>query len=912
MTIAWLLWLPGTGFSETQFLSVLPGLERGPRFTHCFPYNPQLSPDQLRPYLESESWEAIAEGPINHGFTTQECWLHTHIRNVADEPLTVVVSTDQALLDWAEMVVLDSANDRIIDRQRTGLSVAYVNWPVPNQNPSFILTIPAGAHWQLVWRARSAFSVQLDTRFSLERDFYSRQEMMLGMHSLFFGAMLVMVVYNLFVYFAVREKVYLLYVFWSSTMTLFQLLYWGFGQRFLWPYSDEFSRVAMITLLPFAIIFGPWFTRTFLNLGVLNARGDLVMQLISGSGVMVLFGVLFISHYYLVPVATLLIQLMVAIIAVISIRRLRAGDRSALYFTLSWLCFILGSSMMALSKFGLLPVTLWTENLVEVGTTLEVVLLSLALAERIKMLKSEGQKAKDEQARAEFEASKARELSQTKSDFLAAMSHEIRTPMNGVLAMADLLRYSKLPPEPASYVETIFQSTKSLLTVINDILDYTRIESGKLEFDPIEVDVEALVDECIMLFSVQSRNCNLPLIVSIDRTVPLTLKLDPVRVKQIINNLLGNAFKFTEQGSVKLSLYMQAPGGSLVIEVEDTGIGMTQEEQGRLFKEFSQADRSIVRRYGGSGLGLVICKKLAELMGGGIDMFSQEGKGSRFIVSLPVPHTNLASPEVNGLQGKRALVVESEGLVRESYQRLLQRWGLEVTVASCLGIKEQLAEQDVLILGGSCASECERIADLKALPPVLQLGVSYVDLSRQGTQQAHFLHTPVVLKKLRHELLLLLAPEQVAPVQRRSGLCDGRWSDLQVLVAEDNPVNQLVVRRLLEKLNIAPTMVDDGRQAFDYATVNPVDIILMDCDMPVMDGYQATAAIRESGLDGIWIIGLSAKAAEDEVKQALASGMNAYLPKPVMLEQLRDVIRQSAPVSRLQTAASQQVSGGRQ
>ena len=133
-----------------------------------------------------------------------------------------------------------------------------------------------------------------------------------------------------------------------------------------------------------------------------------------------------------------------------------------------------------------------------------------------------------------------------------------------------------------------------------------------------------------------------------------------------------------------------------------------------------------------------------------------------------------------------------------------------------------------------------------------------------------------------------------------------------MLVAEDNPVNQLVVRRLLEKLNIAPTMVDDGRQAFDYATVNPVDIILMDCDMPVMDGYQATAAIRESGLDGIWIIGLSAKAAEDEVKQALASGMDAYLPKPVMLEQLRDVIRQSAPVSRLQTAASQQVSGGRQ
>ena len=416
-----------------------------------------------------------------------------------------------------------------------------------------------------------------------------------------------------------------------------------------------------------------------------------------------------------------------------------------------------------------------------------------------------------------------------------------------------------------------------------------------------------------MLFSVQSRNRNLPLIVSIDRDVPLSLKLDPVRVKQIINNLLGNAFKFTERGSVKLSLYLlhtEAPGQNhLAIEVEDTGIGMTEEEQGRLFKEFSQADRSIVRRYGGSGLGLIICKKLAELMGGEIALRSQEGKGSRFIVSLPVAETPLASPVVSGLQGKKVMVVESEGLARESYRRLLQRWGMEVTIASCLSGNDQLRQYDLLVLGGSCASECARIEGMSQVPAVLQLGVRYVDLSRKGKMQAHFLHTPVVLKKLRQELLLLLAPEQATVVQRRHGLSDAGWSELQVLVAEDNPVNQLVVRRLLEKLNISPVIVDDGRQAVDYACSNPVDLVLMDCDMPVMDGYQATKSIRDSGLENIWIIGLSAKAAEEEVQQALDSGMDAYLPKPVMLEQLREAIQNSAPVSRLQAKSSKSVSG---
>ncbi|WP_290582816.1 hybrid sensor histidine kinase/response regulator [Ketobacter sp.] len=906
-----LLWIPLYAGADHQQPLGVPGLQQAPRYSHCFPSEPgsdhtPIKYTQVQHQLHTAPWQPAVQGPLNHGFTTRECWVHTRLRNTGDAPLALVISTDYALLDWVEMLVLDPNAERIVERQRTGLSVPYSQWPVPNQNPSFLLRLPAGAERLVVWRAQSAYGMQLNTRISSESDFYSRQEMMLGIHSLFFGAMLVMVVYNLFVFFAVREKVYLLYVFWSGTMTLFQLVYWGFGQRFVWPHSDEFSRLAMAGLLPVAIFFGPWFTRTFLGLGFLNLKDNLLLGGISALGVIMLLALGLVDHYYLVPVYTVLIQCMVLLIAVISIRRLRAGDRSALYFLLAWVCFILGVSLMAMSKFGVLPVSLWTEHMVELGTTLEVVLLSLALAERIKMLKLEGQKAKNDQIRAEFEASKARELSQTKSEFLATMSHEIRTPMNGVLAMADLLRHTRLAPEPASYVDTIFQSTKSLLTVINDILDYTRIESGKMEIDPVPVTVESLVDECVMLFSVQSRQSHLPLVISVDPAVPATLFLDPVRVKQIINNLLGNAFKFTEQGQVTLNLFLQeaTPGGGslLAIAVEDTGIGMSEQEQRRLFQAFAQADRSIVRRYGGSGLGLIICKKLAELMGGDIAMSSREGEGTRFVVSLPFTQIHWHSPQVAELKGRRALLVGADGEVRRGYECLLQRWGLQVEGVSGLEPDADTAQQDIIVFCGVDACAGEGIERWSGAPPMLQLGDPAV--AGHKPAQVNSLPAPVTMKMLREEVIRLLAPGRVKAASPLRAPADRRWQALRLLVAEDNPVNQLVVQRLLQKLNVTPEMVDNGRQALDYARQHPVDIILMDCDMPVMDGCRATTAIRQAGLNEVWIIGLSAKAASDEVQSAMDCGMNDYLTKPVMLHQLREAIGRSAPVVQLESSSS--------
>lgn len=895
---ALLLWLPGMVFAQYEPVANVPGLESGVVQIHCMAPDPELSTSHTVSRAGTLPWVITRDNPVNLGFTSNECWFRTHLRNQSALPLKIIINTGYALLERVELVVVDQRSGAVLQALRSGTSIPFVEWPVENQSPSFFLELPADADWRLIWRIRSAYSLQFYQIIHLERDFYTSQEWWLAIHCLFFGAMLVMMAYNLFVYFAVREKSYLFYVLWALPMTSFQLVYWGFGKRFLWPESVGFAPVAMAFLLPFIVIFGPWFARAFLQLNQLSPKDDRLLKVISLLGVVLFVSLFFVSYYYVVPVQTVVILLMMISIAVICFRCLRLRDKSALYFTIAWVVLIIGTSFMAMNKLNLVPLAPITEHLVELGTFLEVTLLSLALAERINMLKLERQQSEGERVRAEFKAIKARELSQSKSEFLAAMSHEIRTPMNGVLAMADLLRYSKLPPEPASYVDTIYQSTSSLLTVINDILDYSRIEAGKVEIDPVAVVIEDLLDECIMLFSVQSRNKDIPLLVSIAADVPAVLKLDAVRVKQILNNLLGNAFKFTEQGQVIVNVScapedeLGVPG--LQIEVVDSGIGLTKAEQEKLFQSFSQADKSIVRRYGGSGLGLTICKKLIELMHGRIELVSRQGEGSLFRVLLPIEPVSNQAIEAD-LANKVVLLAEPDGVVRDQLCTLFQRWGMQVTLLQSTDATDQnMPAGDVLVLCSNCLPMFED--GLKSMPrlPMVVMGKSLLDETLLRQYRATFLHMPVVLKKLKSALIMAINPsasagEAMTPV---SVIAAEDWSEVKVLVAEDNPVNQLVVQRLLGKLNIEPIISHNGQEAVTlYESLPVVDVILMDCDMPVLDGYQATQKIRAlPGMGKPWIIGVSANATQEEVDLALASGMNAYVPKPVTLQQLQQAI----------------------
>ena len=369
-----------------------------------------------------------------------------------------------------------------------------------------------------------------------------------------------------------------------------------------------------------------------------------------GIGVALLLAAPFVSRELLIPVAVLAILAMDFGILLVGLLRTQAGDPDARVFTLAWLCFLIGAAAMSLNKYGVVPRNSFTENLLQVGVFLEVVLLSLALARRINRLKEAHALSVRDKAVAEMDAFKAGARNQAKSEFLATMSHEIRTPMNGIIGMTDLLRRTTLSGQQAQYVDTIYQSTQSLVTVINDILDYSRIESGKLELEYQEVDVEHLVDDCVRLFSLRASETRVPLYTFIDSRVPQRIHTDPSRVKQVLTNLLSNAYKFTDQGQVALHLSVRQPPDNqgqcvMMLEVVDTGIGLDEAQQQNLFQVFSQGARGNRHKSQGAGLGLTICKRLTELLGGEIGVSSSLGRGATFWIT-PVSYTHLTLPTI--------------------------------------------------------------------------------------------------------------------------------------------------------------------------------------------------------------------------------------------------------------------------
>ncbi len=892
-------------FSVNSFAQSVPGvshisgLQAAELLSVCRTYEPNLNQQKALILQKDLQWKPVKNIPVNIGFTSQECWFKTHVTNYSEQTLQLILSAGYSLLERADLLIADLDATVVFDHQQAGTHIPFHKWAVQNHTPAFNLALPASEGRTLIWILRSPYSIQFDAKIFVERKFYENQETMLLLHALFFGAMLVMIIYNALLYIGIRDKVYILYCFWASAMTAFQFIYLGFAQRFLWGDGVAMSGLAMAILLPIIIIFGPWFARVFLDLKRVSPRDDQVLKGISMSGGVLLASLLVLDRYLLVPICTIVILTMAISILIICARRLRSRDQSAIYFIVAWSCLIVGITIMALNKLAIIPLS-GTDSLVELGTFLEVTLLSLALAERIKVLKQESEKSKADRAIAELEAAKARELSQSKSEFLAAMSHEIRTPMNGVLSMADILRKEKLPPEPLSYVETIFQSTQSLLKVINDILDFSRIESGKLEIETVDTDIEQMVDECVQLFAIQSRQKNIALIASIDKDLPQIVQLDPIRVKQIINNFLSNAFKFTDEGSIRLSLYPSRSNNEkdscFVIEVEDTGVGLSVAEQSRLFQAFSQADRTISRRFGGSGLGLTICKNLAELMNGNITMLSKKGEGTCIQVVLPLRAGR--SSEETLLNGKRILISEPDQYQLNAYKHMCERWGMEVLPVSCgeIAQEEQSKCADVAMVNNHCVRDCDIVNNNEIVLPLVEVGQHQKFPIANSSQACLFLHEPVGFQELKSCLIKVLALTESNGGGMLQESESHDWKGLNVLVAEDNSVNQVVILRMLKKFGIKAKVVENGALAVEAcAQSNTVyDIVFMDCDMPVMDGYEATAKIRNSYSHVVGsVIGLSANAANEQVQKALDIGMDDYITKPVTLQALKEALERA-------------------
>ncbi|MEO7735499.1 MAG: ATP-binding protein, partial [Kofleriaceae bacterium] len=509
--------------------------------------------------------------------------------------------------------------------------------------------------------------------------------------------------------------------------------------------------------------------------------------------------------------------------------------------------------------------------------------------------------------------------SRAKSEFLANMSHEIRTPMNGVLGMAELLLATELTPRQRSLTENVQRSAVSLLAVINDILDFSKVEAGRLELEALEFDARDVIEDTVELLARSAHVKGVELVTAIPPGVVTRLCGDPGRLRQIITNLVGNAIKFTESGHVIVGVSDRGIDGAglraLQIDVTDTGIGISREAIDRLFTPFTQADGSMSRRYGGTGLGLVIIRKLCQLMNGDVTVASEPGKGSTFSVVVRLPPG--APPEIDDTEdfggavvaGRRALIAEPNVASRGALADLLRGFGV---VCDVVGTRDAAA----VCLAASLAGRARHDLIFSSLPEVLELEGAppgaCVRLVRDGDERdrAHGraaieLPKPVrrwrLIGALRHALGVA-APARRALSAHRTTVGLSRVLGLRVLVAEDNLINQEVSVGMLADLGCTAMVVPDGQQVLDALARESFDLVLMDCQMPVMDGFEATRALRRRESDGgprQLVIALTANASAEDREACRVAGMDDFLSKPFQRNELAAMlirhVRASAP-----------------
>jgi signal transduction histidine kinase/CheY-like chemotaxis protein/HPt (histidine-containing phosphotransfer) domain-containing protein len=521
-----------------------------------------------------------------------------------------------------------------------------------------------------------------------------------------------------------------------------------------------------------------------------------------------------------------------------------------------------------------------------------------------------------------------------KGEFLATMSHEIRTPLNGIIPLLDLVMSTKLAPDQREYISTAFSSAKQLLSIVDDILDFSKLDANKLELENVGLNLKEIVDNVTRLMSKSAEGKGLKFSAVIDPNVRLAGRGDPTRLRQVLTNLVSNSIKFTERGSVTVQVSKRNETRThteLLFAVKDTGIGISPESQAKLFKEFSQADTSTTRTFGGTGLGLSICKRIVELMGGQIGVKSEVGKGSIFWFTLPLGKAfGDVAPGRSEIEGARALVVSGDQAMQRRLNTLLNTWSMQAVqnnVAAEVMSKLKTTSTgsfafDFLLLDfGSMRATALAIlrgvlrdTSMESLRIVCISGDDQLPDEVRLAPQSAIVQRNFADAELRTSLFGLLeaprAPEPTPMLQSgdahalpaTSLVSSERASTAvggHVLLVEDNPVNRQVAQRLLTLIGVSFETAENGKEGVEKAASGQFDAVLMDCQMPIMDGYAATRAMRKLQADGqlgkLPIIAMTANAMVGDREKCLSCGMDDYMSKPLNRAMIEQMLRKWLP-----------------
>ncbi len=835
----------------------------------------------------------------NFGFRTQPLWLALRLHDPGRRALDRVLFIDYPLLSRVTLYRCVGHDLQVLAQTGGDAPLSGVS---ARRRLTFALSLPAQTETQLWLRVQSESNVIVPVRLLRRAEDVALTRADAWRKGLLYGGLAVLLMVNLLLFFFSAESMFLWHALNQLPMLGYLLAADGVWHQ-LWSGADAQITIGLLCLA-ISNVLAPLYASAYLRLSPSSwpYRLTRVLSMAAAlAGLPWLDGDFALAAQAILAIAAL----NMAVLPILAIRRWLDGDRIAAFYMLGWLAYFITGLWAAVVLEGYLPYVGGLFDLLKLAALLAGMANSLGLGVHLSDLREQSR-------RSELRVIEAQAQSQAKSEFLATMSHEIRTPMNGVLGMIELLRATGLSAEQQRIVATVESSGAGLLAVINDILDYSQVESGRLHLDLQEFDLFHLLIEVMSLFKARASRQGLGLLCSVSSRTPQQVLADAQRLRQILVNLLANAMKFTERGRVDVMVdgVRSEHGLRLEIVVKDSGCGIAAERIPHLFESFQHRDARTVEP--GSGLGLAISRKLCRLMGGDIHVESHLHLGSTFSVSLPVGLPTLvdASHVWSERMPRRMLLIDPD----LEYLELMAREAAmpELSIDTAIDAREALAMSAQAQTRGQpydlvlCALQ---LSDMNGLSLRQQMNAcggegqcAFVLMTQPYwqpnpgiLQQAGVfgaIERPVMAYELREALIALYSPVRrlqepaVYPVAARV---------MRVLVAEDNPTNQMVMLGMLRRLGIEPLLVEDGEAAVqrwsEQMREQAFDLILMDCEMPVCDGYEATRRIRSEEARSGWprtpIIAVSAHVTPPYIAACYDAGMDDYLPKPLRAADLR-------------------------